>query len=137
MATHLTHYKVLWNGNSIQNELPTFRILLFRVRNVTKEDNRRVMSGSFTTSVKEEECPKCGSILKTLKKEGKHPSQPQQLYDKEGKRRSLASQSPIISSKFQTAYDEFISRLTFDIEALDISLQNLNTDDNTLVYNWR
>jgi hypothetical protein len=86
----------------------------------------------FTTSVKEEECPKCGSILKTLKKEGKHPSQPQQLYDKEGRRRSLASQSPIISSKFQTAYDEFISRLTFDIEALDISLQNLNTDDNTL-----
>ena len=86
----------------------------------------------FTTSVKEEECPKCSSILKTLKKEGKHPSQPQQLYDKEGKRRSLASQSPIISSKFQTAYDEFISRLTFDIEALDISLQNLNTDGNTL-----
>lgn len=86
----------------------------------------------FTTSVKEEECPKCGSILKTLKKEGKHSPQPQQLYDKESKRRSLASQSPVISSKFQTAYDEFISRLTFDIEALDSSLQNLNTDGNTL-----
>jgi hypothetical protein len=86
----------------------------------------------FTTSVKEEECPKCGSILKTLKKEGKHSPQPQQLYDKESKRRSLASQSPVISSKFQTAYDEFISRLTFDIAALDSSLQNLNTDGNTL-----
>ncbi|MGH9951748.1 MAG: hypothetical protein ACRD5J_08995 [Nitrososphaeraceae archaeon] len=86
----------------------------------------------FTTSVKEEECPKCGSILKTLKKEGKHSPQPQQLYDKESKRRSLTSQSPVISSKFQTAYDEFISRLTFDIEALDSSLQNLNTDGNTL-----
>lgn len=47
MATHLTHYKVLYSGHSIQNELPTFRILLFRVRNVTKEDNRRDMSGSF------------------------------------------------------------------------------------------
>ena len=85
----------------------------------------------FTTSVKEEECPKCGSILKT-QKEGKHSPQPQQLYDKESKRRSLTSQSPVISSKFQTAYDEFISRLTFDIEALDSSLQNLNTDGNTL-----
>jgi hypothetical protein len=86
----------------------------------------------FTTSVKEEECPKCRSILKTLKKEGKHSPQPQQLYDKKSKRQSLASQSPVISSKFQTAYDEFISRLTFDIEALDSSLQNLNTDGNTL-----
>ena len=86
----------------------------------------------FTTSVKEEECPKCRSILKTLKKEGKHSPQPQQLYDKESKRRSLASQSPVISSKFQAAYDEFISRLTFDIEALDSSLQNLNADGNTL-----
>lgn len=86
----------------------------------------------FTISVKEEECQKCGSILKTLKKEGKHSPQPQQLYDKESKRRSLASQSPVISSKFQAAYDEFISRLTFDIEALDSSLQNLNTDGNTL-----
>ncbi len=80
----------------------------------------------------EEECPKCGSILKTLKKEWKNPPQPQQLYDKYHKRRSLASQSPILSSKFQTAYDEFISKLMFDIEALDSSLQNLNTDGNTL-----
>src|SRR5262245_45665834 len=47
IATHLTHYKVLNGGHFIQNELPTFRILLFRVRNVTKEDNRRGMSGSF------------------------------------------------------------------------------------------
>ena len=86
----------------------------------------------FAISGRDEECPTCRSILKTLKKEGKHPSQPRQLYDKEGKRRSLVSQSPIISSKFQTAYDEFISRLTFDVEALDFSLQSLDTDDITL-----
>jgi hypothetical protein len=47
MATHLTHYKVLYGGHFIQNELPTFRILLFRVWNVTKEDKRRGMSRSF------------------------------------------------------------------------------------------
>jgi DNA-directed RNA polymerase subunit RPC12/RpoP len=85
----------------------------------------------LTINVKEE-CPKCGSILKTLKKEWKNPPQPQRLYDKYNKRRSLASQSPILSSKFQTAYDEFISKLMFDIEALDSYLQNLNTDGNTL-----
>jgi hypothetical protein len=85
----------------------------------------------LTINVKEE-CPKCGSILKTLKKEWKNPPQPQQLYDKYNKRRSLASQSSMLSSKFQTAYDEFISKLIFDIEALDFSLQDLNTDGNTL-----
>lgn len=85
----------------------------------------------LTINVKEE-CPKCGSILKTLKKEWKNPPQPQQLYDKYNKGRSLVLQSSILSSKFQTAYDEFISKLMFDIEALDSSLQNLNTDGNTL-----
>jgi hypothetical protein len=39
---------------------------------------------------------------------------------------------PILSSKFQTAYDEFISKLKFDIEDLDSSLQTLTTDGNTL-----
>ena len=85
----------------------------------------------LTINVKEE-CPKCGSTLKNLKKKWKNLPQPQQLYDKYNKRRSLTSQSPILSSKFQTAYDEFISKLMFDIEALDSSLQNLNTDGNTL-----
>ena len=85
----------------------------------------------LTINVKEE-CPKCGSILKNLKKKWKNPPQSQQLYDKYNKRPSLASQSPILSSKFQTAYDEFISKLMFDIEALDSSLQSLNTDGNTL-----
>jgi DNA-directed RNA polymerase subunit RPC12/RpoP len=85
----------------------------------------------LTINVKEE-CPKCGSTLKNLKKKWNNPSQSQQLYDKYNKRRSLASQSPILSSKFQTAYDEFTSKLMFDIEALDSSLQSLNTDGNTL-----
>ncbi len=84
----------------------------------------------LTINVKEE-CPKCGSVLKTLKKEWKNPPQPQQLYDN-NKRRSIALQSSILSSKFQTAYDEFTSRLMFDIEPLDSSLQNLNTKGNTL-----
>ena len=87
----------------------------------------------WTTSVKGE-CPKCGSILMTPRKEWKYLSQPQQqqLYDGYNKRRSLSSQSTIPSSRFQTAYDEFISKLMFDIEALDSSLQNLNSEGNTL-----
>jgi DNA-directed RNA polymerase subunit RPC12/RpoP len=85
----------------------------------------------LTINVKEA-CPKCGFILNTLKKEWKNPPQPQKLYDKYNKRRPLASQSQILSSKFPTAYDEFISKLMFDIEALDSSLLNLNTDGNTL-----
>ena len=83
----------------------------------------------FTTSVKEE-CPKCGSLLKTPKKVWKQGPQRQGLYDKESNRRLLAALSPL--SKFQIAYDEFTSRLMFDIEALDTSLQSLNSDDNTL-----
>ena len=86
----------------------------------------------FAISGREEECPTCGSILKTLKKEWKNPLQPRQLYDKENKRRSLISQSPVLSSKFQTAYDEFINKLMFDVEALDFILQSLDTDDITL-----
>jgi DNA-directed RNA polymerase subunit RPC12/RpoP len=85
----------------------------------------------LTINVKEE-CPKCGSVLKTLKKEWKNLPQSQQPYDKYNKRRSLALQSSILSSKFQTAYDEFTSKLMFDIEPLDSSLQNLNTEYNTL-----
>jgi hypothetical protein len=60
------------------------------------------------------------------------PPQTTKLYDKESNRRSIATLSPVLSplSKFQIADDEFISRLIFDIEALDTSLQNLNKDDN-------
>ena len=85
----------------------------------------------FAISGRDEECPTCGSILKTLKKEWKNPLQPRQLYDKENKRQSPISQSPVLSSKFQTAYDEFINKLMFDVEALDFSLQSLDTDDIT------
>ena len=42
------------------------------------------------------------------------------------------SQVPSHLSKFQIAYDEFTSRLIFDIEALDTSLQNLNSNGNTI-----
>jgi hypothetical protein len=73
MATHLTHYKVLWNGNSIQNELPTFRILLFRVRNVTKEDNMRVMSGSFYNQCKRRRMPKVWFYPKDSEKRRETP----------------------------------------------------------------
>jgi hypothetical protein len=131
MATHLTHYKVLNGGHSIQNELPTFRILLFRVRNVTKEDNRRGMSGSFDNQC-ERRMSKMWFYPKDLKKEWKNLPQPQQLYDMNNKSRTLAVQSSILSSKFQTAYDEFTSKLMFDIEALDSSLQNFNTEGNIL-----
>lgn len=81
------------------------------------------------------ECPKCGSILKTLKKVWKQsPPQTHELYDKESNRRSLAtlSRAPSPLSKFQIAYDEFISRLMLDIEALDTSLQDLNSSENTI-----
>jgi DNA-directed RNA polymerase subunit RPC12/RpoP len=67
--------------------------------------------GELNQDLKEsvEECPKCGSIL-TLK-EVWRPSQTQELYHKESNRRSLATLSQVPSlSKFQIAYEEFISR---------------------------
>ena len=92
----------------------------------------------FTTGMKEE-CPKCGSVLKTLKKVRKElplPSQTQELqYNKvsNGQSWKMLSQVPSPLSKFQMAYDEFISRLMFDIETLDTLLQNLNsTNENTM-----
>jgi hypothetical protein len=42
------------------------------------------------------------------------------------------SRVPSSLPKFHIAYDEFDSRLTFDIKTLDSSLQNLNNGDNTL-----
>jgi DNA-directed RNA polymerase subunit RPC12/RpoP len=92
----------------------------------------------FTTYMNEE-CPKCGSVLETLKKVRKLlPSPPQTYelqYNKESNRQSweTLSQVPSSSSKFQIAYDEFISRPMFDIEALDALLQNLSSSsENTM-----
>jgi hypothetical protein len=57
----------------IQNELPTFRILLFRVRNVTKEDNRGVMSGSFYNQCKRRRMPKVWFYPKDSEKRRETP----------------------------------------------------------------
>ena len=76
------------------------------------------------TSIKEE-CPRCGSTIVTPKRQTKV------MYDNV---LAIPSQVPLPSklSKFQIAYDEFISRLMFDIAVLDTSLQNLNSNDNTI-----
>jgi hypothetical protein len=82
-----------------------------------------------------EECPRCGSSLKTLKRVWKSSSQiqiqTQKLHNEGNHRRSPAviSQIPSPVSKFQIAYDGFTNRLMFDIEALDASL---NCYDSTL-----
>src|SRR5919106_4533662 len=81
-----------------------------------------------------EECPRCGSSLKTLKRVWKSSSQTQtqtqKLHNEGNHRRSPAiSQIPSPVSKFQIAYDVFTNRLMFDIEALDTFL---NCDDSTL-----
>ena len=65
MLTCLTHYKVLYGDHFIQNELPTFRILVSRMWYITKGNSRRVKSGSLFTTGMKEESPKCGSILET------------------------------------------------------------------------
>jgi hypothetical protein len=102
-----------------------------------KETVGELNQGLFTTGMKEE-CPKCGSILETLKKIWKQLPSPQQTqelqYNKESNRQSWETLPQVSSplSKFQIAYDEFMSRLMFDIEALDTSLQNLNSNENTL-----
>jgi len=96
-----------------------------------KETMRELNQDLFTTSSMKEECPKCpkcpkcGSIPKVLKRVCKQPSQTKELYYKENNRQSsIAALSSVSSSisKFQIAYDEFISRLMFDIEDLDTSL---------------
>jgi hypothetical protein len=62
-----------------------------------------------------EECPTCGSLLsKTLKRELKS-EQKQQLLQQQ-------SSSSLLLPKFKTAYEEFDSRLTFDIEKIDNSI---------------
>lgn len=101
-----------------------------------KEMVGELNQGLLSTGMKEE-CPKCGSILETLKKVWKQlplpPLQTHELqYNKASSRQSweMPSQVPSPLSKFQIAYDEFISRLMFDIEPLDTSLQNLNSCNN-------
>lgn len=97
-----------------------------------KETMRELNQDLFIISSVKEECPKCGFIPKVLKRVCKQPPQIKELYYKENNRRSIAALSPVPSpiSKFQIAYNEFISRLMFDIEDLDTSLQNLNNNDN-------
>ena len=100
-----------------------------------KETVGEIDQDLFTTSVKEE-CPKCGSILETLKKVWKQLQPPLQTQKLQSNRVSnkqsweIPSQVPSPLSKFQIAYEEFINKLMFDIEALDTSLQNLNGSNN-------
>jgi hypothetical protein len=64
-----------------------------------------------------EECPTCGSLLsKTLKRELKSEQRQQQQNSIQQQSRSL------LLPKFQTAYEEFDSRLTFDIKKIDESI---------------
>lgn len=103
-----------------------------------KETVGELNQSLFTTSMKEE-CPRCGSILKTLKKVWKQLPPPLQTQEPQYNRVSnnqsweMLSQVPSPISKFQIAYDEFISRPMFDIETLDTSLHNLNSSENTMV----
>jgi hypothetical protein len=79
----------------------------------------------------EEECPKCGyALLKTLKKEW-NEVQLQERCSNKNDGQPLPLQSLVSPSlKFQSAYDEFIEKFTFDIEALDsLALLNLKTGD--------
>ncbi len=79
----------------------------------------------------QEECPKCGyALLKTLKKEW-NEVQLQERWSNKNNRQSLPLPSPVSPSlKFQSAYEEFIGRFTFGIEALDSpSVLNLKTGD--------
>ena len=68
----------------------------------------------------EEECPKCGyALLKTLKKEW-NEVQLQERCSNKNNGQPLPLPSPVSPSlKFQSAYEEFIGRFTFGIEALD------------------
>ena len=80
----------------------------------------------------QEECPKCGyAILKTLKKEWNELLLQERGSNKDNAQ-SLPLQSLVSPSlKFQSAYEEFIDRFTFGIEALDSpsSLLSLKTGD--------
>ena len=79
-----------------------------------------------------EECPKCGyALLKTLKKERNEVQPQEQCSYSKNNRQPLPLSSPVSPSlKFQSAYDEFIGRFTFGIEALDSpSVLNLKTGD--------
>lgn len=100
---------------------------------ILKETFDELNQNVITASGKEE-CPKCGSIVTTLRKVWKQPPITQGLYNRDKNGQSFATPSwvPSSLSNFQIAYDEFIGRLMFDIKALDTSLQYLNNDDNTL-----
>ena len=81
-------------------------------------DNRRLLLANSA-----EECPTCGcSLSKTLKRELKSKSEQKQ-------QNSIQQQSnSSLMPKFQTAYEEIDSRLTFDIKKIDESI-NLMTGE--------
>jgi hypothetical protein len=66
-----------------------------------------------------EECPTCGSLLsKTLKRELKSKSEQQLLLQQQQNNIQQLSTFPSLP-KFQTAYEQFGCRLTFDIKKID------------------
>ena len=113
---------VLYGNRSVPTEMvyQILQYLLFRMWDDTKEDGRRSIPRSFHSQHKEE-CPKCGyALLKTLKKEWNEVQLQEQCSYSKNNRQPLPSQSLVSPSlKFQSAYEEFIGRFTFGIEALD------------------
>jgi Rad51 len=79
-----------------------------------------------------EECPTCGSLLsKTLKRELKSEQRQQQ------RQNHIQSQSRSSAlPKFQTAYEEFDSRLTFDIKKIDDCI-SLKTGESVCIIGER
>jgi DNA-directed RNA polymerase subunit M/transcription elongation factor TFIIS len=78
-----------------------------------------------------EECPTCGCLLsKTLKRELKSEQQQQQ----QNRIQSQSRSSPL--PKFQTAYEQIDSRLTFDIEKIDDSI-SLKTGETVCIIDER
>lgn len=86
---------------------------------ILKETDTYIDFRSFNS--KAEECPHCGSLIsETLRKEKERSTDEQQTNVKSNNRLSL---SVSLLPKLQTAYDEFSSRLIFDIEKIDSVLK--------------
>jgi DNA-directed RNA polymerase subunit M/transcription elongation factor TFIIS len=66
-----------------------------------------------------EECPTCGSLLSESMKRELKPEQKQQ---QEQQQNSIQQSRSSLMPKFQTAYEEFDSRLTLDIKKIDDSI---------------
>ena len=70
-----------------------------------------------------EECPTCGVLLsQTLKRELKSAEQQQRQQQQNNIQQSSSFLSSPPLPKFQTAYEEISSRLTFDIKKIDNSI---------------